>query len=315
LDVRVGNYVEIEKGGEIIPKILRIIPEKREINIHPFTSPLKCPRCESELVREEDEVALRCPNTISCPDQLHAAITHFASRQAMNIKNVGPAVIQQLIDKGVIHDVADIYNLTKEKLLKLEGFADISSDNVINAINDSKLNSLDRLIFGLGIPGIGIQAARAFANKHKMNELTDMFKLSKEDLIIEKYIGEDSADFLFNFLHNPHFQQIINKLKLAGVNMMVDLKKIYTGHFTGKTVVFTGELSSLSRLEAQQLVLNQGGKSANSVNKKTNFVVAGPNAGSKLKEAERLGIPILSESEFIELLKAKGINEQANGPF
>jgi DNA ligase (NAD+) len=314
LDVRVGDYVEIEKGGEIIPKILRIIPEKREINIQPFFPPQKCPRCESELVRETDEVALRCPNTISCPDQLHAAITHFASRQAMNIKNVGPAVIQQLIDKGLIGDVADIYKLTKEQLLKLEGFADCSADNVINAINDSKSNSVDRLLFGLGIPGIGIQAARAFVKKEKnnkklLNEITDILQLTKEDLITPKYIGEESAIFLSTFLRNGHFQQIVYKLKSFGVDMKVDKEKTLTGHFTGKTLVFTGELPSLSRLDAEQLVVKQGGKAASSVSKKTDYVVAGAGAGLKLKDAQHLGIPILSESEFLKLVKVEGNHE------
>jgi DNA ligase (NAD+) len=309
LDIRVGDYVEIEKGGEIIPKILRIIPERRGIDIQPFSPPQKCPRCESMLVREEDEVALRCPNTIGCPDQLHAAITHFASRQAMNIKNVGPALIQQLIDNGLIGDVADLYKLTKEQLLLLEGFADLSADNVINAINDSKSNGADRLLFGLGIPGIGIQAARAIVKEKNINEIADLFKLSKEDLITPKYIGEESADFLSTFLRNSHFQQIVFKLKSLGVNMSVKKEKIIQGHFTGKTVVFTGELSSLTRPDAQQLVVSQGGKPTDKVSKKTNYVIAGPGAGSNLKEAERLGIPILSESEFIKLVKVEGNNE------
>ncbi|MGB7569839.1 MAG: NAD-dependent DNA ligase LigA [Chitinivibrionales bacterium] len=313
LDVRVGDFIEIEKGGEIIPKIIRILPEKRELNIQPFIPPKKCPRCESKLVQEEDEVALRCPNTISCPDQLHAAITHFASRQAMNIKNVGPALIQQLIDKALIRDVADIYKLTKDNLLKLEGFADLSAENVIKAIKDSKSNSVDRVLFGLGIPGIGVQAARAFvkekSDKKLLNEITDIFKLSTENLRTPKHIGEESAAFLFTFFRNSHFQQIVHKLKSLGVNMKVDKEVTSTGYFTEKTVVFTGELSTLSRPDAEQLIVKQGGKPMNKVSKKTNYVIAGPGAGSKLKDAEHFGIPILSESDFLKLVKNESNHE------
>jgi DNA ligase (NAD+) len=307
LDIRVGDYVEIEKGGEIIPKILRILPEEREIDIHPFVPPQKCPRCDSTLVREEDEVALRCPNTIGCPDQLHAAITHFTSRDAMNIKNVGPALIQQLIGNALINDVADIYKLTKEQLLALEGFAELSADNVINAINDSKLNGLDRLIFGLGIPGIGIQAARQLAKTFK--DITDLFGLSEEKLVIKKYIGRESAAYLFSFLGNNHFRNIVYKLKSLGVNTSANKKEVSTGFFTGKTVVFTGELSFLTRPEAQQLVVNQGGNPTNSVSKKTDYVIAGPSAGSKLKDAQRLGIPILFESDFLKRVRGESNHE------
>ena len=307
LDVRVGDYVEIEKGGEIIPKIIRIVPEKREINIQPFVPPQKCPRCESKLVREKAEVALRCPNTIGCPDQLHAAITHFTSRNAMDIKNVGPALIQQLIDKALISDVADIYTLTKEQILTLEGFADLSADNVINAINNSKLNGLDRLIFGLGIPGIGIQAARELAKS--LDDIADLFNLSEDKLVMKNHIGRESAAFLFAFLRNNHFRNIVYKLKSLGVNTDANKREAATGFFTGRTVVFTGELSSLTRPDAQQLVVNQGGKPTNSVSKRTNYVIAGPGAGSKLKDAQRLGIPILSESEFLKLVKFEGNHE------
>jgi DNA ligase (NAD+) len=313
LDVRVGDYVEIEKGGEIIPKIVRIVPEKREIIVQPFFPPQKCPRCESSLIREEDEVALRCPNTVGCLDQLHAAITHFASRDAMNIKNVGPALIQQLIEKALIHDVADIYKLTKEQLLELEGVAELSADNVIKAISDSKSNSIDRLLFGLGIPGIGIHAARAFikekAQKKLLSEIPDMFEFSKENLKTDKFIGEESAVFLFDFLRNNHFQQIVYKLKSLGVNMMADIEETVTGYFTEKTVVFTGELSALTRSDAEQLVVKQGGKPTNTVSKKTDYVIAGPGAGSKLMNAQSFGIQILTESEFLKLVKVEGNHE------
>jgi DNA ligase (NAD+) len=304
LDVRAGDYVEIEKGGEIIPKINRILPEKRGTNVQSFIPPQKCPRCESKLIQEKDEVALKCPNTIGCLDQLHAAIVHFVSRDAMNIKTVGHALIQQLIDKELIRDVADIYKLTKEQLLKLEGFADTSADNVISAIFESKANSLDRLIFGLGIPGIGIQASRVVAKK--IDDISDLFDLQEDELVIKKYIGPESASFLFAFLSNNHFRNIVYKLKSLGVNTKANTDEKVTGFFTGKTVVFTGELNSMTRSDAEQMILKQGGKPSKSVSKKTDFVVAGPGAGSKLKDAQSLGIAVLSESDFLKLIKNNG---------
>jgi DNA ligase (NAD+) len=300
LGLQMLDYVEIEKGGEIIPKVIRVIPEKRPIESKPFSPPTHCPSCGSLLGKLEGEVALRCFNS-SCPAQIQAALEHFVSRTAMDIRHLGPKLIEKLLKHGLIQSVADLYILTPEKLMTLAGMGEKSAHNVCDSIEKSKHNSLDKLIHGLGIRMIGEQAAKILASK--VNDISDLFNMSIEQLSKIEMIGPTMAKSIRLYFDREENQRLIEQLKSVGVNTRGIKESSMDRPLSGKTFVFTGTLSSLTREEASEKIESLGGKASSSVSRKTDYVVAGEEAGSKLVKAKELGVKILDESAFLELLK------------
>ena len=301
LGVKVGDTVLIERAGEVIPKVIKVITSKRtgdEIEIQP---PKKCPSCGTALVKDVGLVAIRCPNE-NCPAQIARTILHFASRDAMDIEGMGDAVVMQLMEHHGLKDVADIYSLKKEDFLKLELFKDKRAQNLVAAIQKSKKQSLDKLIFGLGIGNIGEKAAYTLAAE--FGTLGGLAKASEEDLQKIHEVGPIVAKSVREFFDQPKIRETLRKLKHHGIDPKFEKPNEGGGNpFSGKTVVFTGELSGMSRSEAERMVRSLGGQDSGSVSKKTDFVVAGKSPGSKLEKARSLGIRILTEEAFLELLK------------
>lgn len=307
-DIRIKDTVMIKKAGDIIPEVIRSLPEKRTGSEEEFHMPAHCPECGSELVRLEGEVALRCINP-KCPAQLKEGLVHFVSRSAMNIDGLGEKVIRQLFTHELIHDVADLYFLSKEELLQLERMGEKSVTNLLAAIEKSKQNSLERLLFGLGIRHVGAKAARSLAIHFET--MDNVKEASLEDLIAINDIGEIMADSIVTYFENEEVHSLLQELERAGVNMT------YTGPrleevpeenlvFAGKKVVLTGKLEQLKRDEAKALIESLGGSVSGSVSKNTDIVVAGSDAGSKLEKAEELSIPIWSENDLLEYLPDEG---------
>lgn len=300
LGLQTLDYVEIEKGGEIIPKVVRVIPEKRPVESKPFSPPTHCPSCGSVLGKLEGEVALRCFNS-SCPAQAQAALEHFVSRTAMDIRHAGPALIHNLLEHGLVQSVSDLYNLTPEKLTTLARMGEKSAHNVCDSIEKSKHNSLDKLIHGLGIRMIGAQTAKILASN--INDISDLLNISTEELSHIETIGPTMAQSIRYYFDRVENKRLIEQLKSSGVNTRGTKKSSLEGPLTGKTFVLTGTLSSFTREEASERIESLGGKVSSSVSKKTDYVVAGEEAGSKLAKAEELGVKIIDESVFLELLK------------
>ncbi|MDI3546868.1 MAG: ligase [Halanaerobiales bacterium] len=304
-DVRIGDHVLVQKAGEVIPEVVKVIKDKRTGAEKEFIMPGKCPVCGSEVAREEGEAVTRCTNVTSCPAQRREGILHFVSRNAMNIEGVGPALIDQLLAKELIHDYADLYFLTLEDLLPLERMAEKSAGNVIEAIKASKERPLHRVIFALGIRHVGAGVARVLTGVyHSVDELA---RASAEELEAINEIGPTIAESIVNFFREPHNQEVISKLKKAGVELSAaeDDQKETNQALIDKRFVFTGGLKNYTRSEAKERVLAAGGKVTSSVSKNTDYVVVGENPGSKLEKARELGITILSESEFTELLSGE----------
>jgi DNA ligase (NAD+) len=302
LGVRIGDYVEIEKGGEIIPKIIRFIPEKRDPNLIPFTPPDKCPSCNSPLGKLGGEVALRCFNG-ACPAQLTASIEHFVSRQAMDIRGVGPAMVDHLIKNGLVHDVADLYTLTYNNLAGLERMAEKSTQNVLDSIEKSKQNTLDKLLHGLGIRMIGAQSARILA--HHVNDICDLITMNIEQLCAIESIGPAMAESIRFFFDNESNRGLIERLRNAGISMNGISQDLQSGPFAHMTFVLTGTLNNYTRESATHEIVSRGGKVSSSVSKKTTYVVAGAEAGSKLDKALSLGVAVINENEFKLLLEGQ----------
>lgn len=303
-DIKIGDKVVVKKAGDIIPEVVNVLAEQRTGNEVDFKMPTHCPECESELVRLEGEVALRCINP-KCPAQIREGLIHFVSRNAMNIDGLGERVISQLFAEKLISDVADIYKLTSEQLLALERMGEKSVSNLIKAIEASKSNSLEKLLFGLGIRHVGAKAAKTLAiNFDSMDKLAIA---SKDEIIAINEIGEKMADSIVAFFEQDEAKELINELVAAGVNMAYKGAKPVSAAesdsiFAGKTVVLTGKLEQLSRNEAKEKIEALGGNVAGSVSKKTHLVIAGPDAGSKLKKAEELGIEVWDEEKLLEEL-------------
>ncbi|HAC3621852.1 TPA_asm: NAD-dependent DNA ligase LigA [Listeria monocytogenes] len=311
-DIRIGDTVLIKKAGDIIPEVIKSITEKRSGSEEPFHMPKNCPACDSELVRLEEEVALRCINP-KCPAQIKEGLIHFVSRNAMNIDGLGEKVIIQLFSQHLIKDVADLFFLSKEKLLELERMGEKSVTNLLASIQASKQNSLEKLLFGLGIRHVGAKAAKSLAIHF---DTMDNLKLAdKETLTSINDIGEKMADSIVTYFANEEVHDLLEELKRAGVNMTYTGPKLEDMSeeelvFTGKTVVLTGKLEKLTRNDAKALIESLGGNVSGSVSKKTDVVVAGSDAGSKLAKAEELAIPIWSEEDLIEYLPDEGgLNE------
>lgn len=298
-DIRIGDIILVRKAGEIIPEVIRSV--KHSDNSLPFKLPEKCPVCGTDAVRYDDESVLRCPNT-DCPAQLLKSIIHFASKDAMNIDGLGPAIVSLLLEKNLINSVADLYILKKEQLTELDRFAEKSADNLINAIEQSKSNNLDRLVFALGIRNIGAKAAKLLCARFK--DIDSIINASAEEIEQIDGFGEIMAENVEKAFREPHRLEIIERFREYGLNMVYESASDGSDmRFEGKTFVLTGTLPTMKRRDAQELIEKFGGKVSSSVSKKTDYVVAGEDAGSKLKKAQQLGIQILTEQELIDITK------------
>lgn len=302
-DVRLGDTVVIKKAGDIIPEVVRAVKEKRTGEEKEFFMPDKCPDCGSELVRLEEEVALRCINP-SCPAQLKEGLIHFVSRNAMNIDGLGEKVIVQLFREKLIHTIADIYRLNREDLLQLERMGEKSVSNLLQAIEVSKENSLERLLFGLGIRFIGSKAAKTLATHFET--MRNLQQATFEDVVAIDEIGDKMADSIVRYFAESEVEDLIRELASLGVNMAYNGPKQQdiAGDtvFSGKTVVLTGKMDSFTRKEAKEAIEQLGGTITGSVSKKTDFVIAGEEAGSKLEKAEKLGVTVWNEQQLSEVL-------------
>jgi DNA ligase (NAD+) len=301
LAVRLGDTVLLEKGGDVIPKILQVNLEKRPANSEPYQPPENCPVCDSPLVKEVGEVALRCEN-VACPEQVSRRIEHFASRRAMDIEGLGDKIVDLLLENRLIQDFADLYQLKREDITKLERMGDRSAENLITAIQESTKKPLEKVIFALGIPFVGEGAARLLAAH--FGSISQLANASEESIASIDGIGEKTAQSIRLFFSNLNNQKVINKLQNAGVMLAKPaasdsgIKQV----FEGMTFVFTGALENFSREEAADRVRYFGGQASNSVSQKTDYVVSGTAAGSKYQKALKLGVKILSEKEFLALL-------------
>lgn len=300
-DIRIGDRVIIQKAGDVIPEVVRSISEKRTGTEKVFEMPEVCPECGSEVYREPEEVVARCIGA-SCPAQLREGITHFVSREAMDIEGLGEAIVLQLIAAGIIHDVADLYRLKYEDLVGLERFGTKSANNLIQAIQESKGNDLSSLLFGLGIRHVGAGVARELAQRY--GSLEQLMATTNEELTAIPSIGPKIAASVVKYFSEPHNRQLITKLKELGVNTIEAVKKMNLKQtLVGKTIVVTGSLVSFSRTQIEEVIRNHGGKSGSSVSKKTDYVLVGTDPGSNYQKALNLGIPVIDESEFEQLLE------------
>ena len=298
-DIKIGDTVVIQKAGDIIPEVVRVIKEKRTGAEIPFSMPEGCPACGEKIQREDNEAVYRCINP-NCPAQKVRSIIHFASRDAMDIEGLGDAVVEQLCNEGLLKDASDLYRLEKEKLTHLERFAEKSAENLILAVEKSKGNNGDKLLFALGIRHIGARTAKNLMEYFK--SLDALAIADKEEIVKVSDVGEKMAESLIQYFSDEKNIEFINRLKESGVN--TSYTSSVTGNiFSGKVFVLTGTLSTLKRNEAKALIENQGGKVSGSVSKNTDFVVAGEEAGSKLAKANELGITVLSEEEFIRMIE------------
>lgn len=300
-DIRIGDRVIIQKAGDVIPEVVEVVKEKRTGTEKKFTMPKTCPACGAEVIRQTGEAAYRCTGA-ACPAQLLEGLIHFASRGAMDITGLGPAVIKQLVDTGLVHDVSDLYRLTTEQLKKLERFADKSAENLINAIAASKDNPLHRLVFALGIRHVGERAARILAEH--FGDIRKIMDAGYEELVAIPEIGPKIAESIIAFMHEPQNRALIERLVQNGVNVVAEktAPEAQKSRLAGKTFVLTGTLASLKRDDAKKLIESLGGKVSSSVSKKTDYVVAGDNPGSKYDKAVQLGVNIIDERELLELL-------------
>lgn len=309
--IMLGDHVIVKKAGDIIPEVVTVLLEKRTGKEKKFNMPMNCPACNSNLIRLEGEVALRCINP-KCPAQILEGIIHFVSRTAMNIDGLGEKVVEQLFEKNLINSVADIYQLKEEQMLLLERMGEKSVNNLLIAIEESKNNSLEKLVFGIGIRHVGAKAAKILAAEYKTMSM--LMSAKEEELVEINEIGPKMANSIVTFFRNNEVTDIIQRLTDLGVNM--EYKGIspqqennQVSIFNNKTVVLTGTLSEIPRIEATEILENIGAKVTNSITKKTDLVIVGEKAGSKLKKANELGIKILHEQEFInEIKKATSSN-------
>jgi len=299
-DIRIGDHVIVQRAGDVIPQVVKVLREKRDESAKTFHMPKHCPVCRGDVYREEGEAAIRCINS-SCPAKLKESVRHFASRQAMDIEGIGEALADELVESGLVKDLSGIYYLDKSGILKLERKADKSADNILAAIEASKTRGLDRVMFALGIPNVGRRAAELLAES--FGDIDAIMKASDDSLMAIEGIGPKIAASVTAYLKDKPNRHLIERLRKAGVTLQSTVdRRPSTGRLAGKTFVFTGALTEMSREEAEQLVRSLGGKAASSVSKSTDYVVAGAEPGSKYDKAEKLGVKILSEQRFISLL-------------
>lgn len=295
-NISVGDIIKVRKAGDIIPEVLGSV-EKHGDGV--FTLPECCPVCGTKLVKSEEEAAVRCPN-VECPAQIFRSIVHFASKGAMNIDGLGPQIVHTLLDNKLITSVADLYTLSENKLLQLDNFKEKSVNNLLSAIEKSKSNSLDRLVFGLGIRNIGQASAKLLCDK--FGDLDNIMNASAEQISEIDGFGGVMAQSVYNAFHEEHMIELIKRLKECGINTKYEKIQI-DDRFAGKTFVLTGTLPTLKRSEAKALIEKYGGKASGSVSKKTDYVLAGEEAGSKLDKAQQLGIEIITEEQFKDMIK------------
>lgn len=300
-DIRIGDWVYIEKAGEIIPQVVRVVKEKRTGAEKIFHMPRVCPICGGKASRDEEVVALRCEN-IACPAQLKERLVHFAQRAAMDMEGLGDVMAQQLVKRHLVKDPGDLYTLTKEKLLTLERMGEKSAENFLRGIETSKKRGLSRFLYGLGIRHVG--AAGAQALERSFGSLRTLEQASIEGLT-QAGVGPVMAHSVHDFFRNPSNQRVLEKLKFAGVTMEEVHPQLLSKRLSGQNIIFTGELSGYSRHEAEEAVRANGGTVGSSVTKKTSVVVAGVAPGSKYEKAKALGVTIINESEFKKLIGEK----------
>lgn len=298
-DIRIGDTVIVQKAGDIIPEVVEVVKEERTGSEKEFQMPNTCPACGSEVVKTEGEVAVRCQN-LTCPAIMREAILHFVSRPAMDIEGMGPALVDQLLEKGLIRDVADLYLLKEEQLATLERMGKKSASNAIRAIEKSKQNPLHRLLFALGIRFVGGRTAKLLAQH--FGTMEKLQRATVEELLSVPEVGEKIAQSIVSFFNEEKNLELIDKLRRSGVNLK-EGEKMRGTKLSGLTFVLTGTLASMSREEAKNLIEELGGKVGTAVSKKTNYLVVGENAGSKLDKAQELGIPVLTEEEFKQMIE------------
>lgn len=298
-DIRIGDRVIIQKAGDVIPEVVGVNKDKRDGTEKIFEMPRICPVCGAEAVREEGEAVVRCIG-IECPAKLYRSIIHFASKDAMDIDGLGEAIIGELIERKLISNIADIYKLTIDDVASLKKNGKKFAQNLINAIEESKKRDLYRVINSLGIRHVGVKLAKTLARYFK--DMDKLIVATYEELRMIEDVGEITANTIYEFFRQDQTIDLINKLKQANVNMKAEIQENEDGKFAGKTFVLTGSLEHYSREEASEIIEKMGGKTSSSVSKKTDYVLAGEDAGSKLKKAQELGITIISEEEFITML-------------
>ena len=297
-DIRIGDTVIVRKAGEIIPEIVEVVMDKRPADAVPYEIPAQCPVCGAAVARDEDGVALRCTGA-ECPAQRLRNLTHFVSRNAMDIDGLGPAVINSLIENDLVKNAADLYTLKVEDISPLERMGKKSAANAVAAIEKSKDNDLWRLIAALGIRQVGDKAAKVLASH--FGSMDAIIAATEEELTAIDDVGPITAGFIRSWMDSPQSRDLLARLKEAGVNMVDRTEKV-DARFAGLTFVLTGALTKFTRDEATEMIELRGGKASGSVSKKTSYVVAGENAGSKLTKAQDLGIPVLTEDEFLQML-------------
>ena len=302
-NIRIGDYVVIQKAGEVIPEVVSVVTEKRTGSETEFVFPEVCPVCGAPLVRTEGEAAWRCSDSMTCPAQVREGIIHFASRDAMNIEGLGPAVITQLLDAGLIANAADLYYLTKEQLVTLERMGEKSADNLLKSLEVSKTRTLAQVVYALGIRLVGQNVAKVLARNFPTMEL--LKAASYDELVVIDEVGPKIAESAVSYFAQGRHIAFLDKLAAAGISMgsaVEQTEKPGNTPFSGKTVVLTGTLPTLDRREATALIEQAGGKTSGSVSKKTDYVLAGESAGSKLTKAQDLGIAIIDEETFLKML-------------
>lgn len=300
LDVRQGDTVFIEKGGDVIPKIVSVDVSKRPDDTQPTEFIDKCPACGTELTRNEGEAAYFCPNHSGCPPQIKGKILHFISRNAMDIQ-AGEATINMLYNKNLVGNIADLYDLKKEQILDLEGFADKSAKNLIKSIENSKDTPYERVLFALGIRYVGQTVAKKLAQA--FTSIDKLIEASRDDLVAVEEIGEKIADSLIDFFDKEDNRQIITRLKQAGVNLEMQEQEEKSEKLSGQKIIVTGTLENFTRTEIQETIEKNGGIFVKSISKKTDYCLVGENPGSKYDKAKKLGVKIISEDDFLDMIK------------
>lgn len=299
-DIRIGDTILIEKGGEVIPKVVKVIPEKRTGKEKIIQPPKSCPVCGGRVVKFPEEVAIRCIN-VACPAQVKRTIEHFASRNAMDIEGLGTSLIDQLVDKKLVKDYGDLYFLKAQDLIPLEKFGKKSAQNLLHSIDESKHRPFHRLLFAMGIRHVGVHAARLLAER--FGSLDRLAKATSEEIEEIPEIGPTIAQSVVQFFEDPRNIGVLKKLEKAGVQLKGKPEKKKRGIFAGKTIVLTGTLNGFTRDEAKEMIISLGGRVSSSVSKRTDFVIVGRDPGSKYEKAKALGVKIITEEEFSKMIK------------